>query len=448
MKKRAILALALTLCCLSACGEQETQSPEATSQTTVVDLPAVVEGNDYASAQGLRYEGECDAEKQNGVYEGKGSFTANEGWRYTGSFSGGVFGSGSVEGFPYTLSFGGIKISGSYSGEVQELQPEGEGTFTARSGGSFSGTFIAGEVLKGQAEGLPAGLYIGNSAAEGSYTGSVAGGKMDGQGVFTCEGGRTLRYEGGFKKGEPSGSGTLSDSGFICLNGSEKNRGCFEGATVDGQPSGQGSFTGRNRENIDYSYTGSWAEGLFDGEGRLIYESELYYDRIGHFSAGKFAPEGIELLECLGTAGPRFTLTEKTRSYILKFPEFLKRETLLKKTDEFEYKGEYNAYLTYVNYMSDPERFEGAFMYVFNDKILERRTITAFGEDYPVGYYVATNTLYNDPIVCYFLGSFSTFESANVFNCYAIPLGKTTYTNANGDAVDAIALLVGAITTY
>ena len=445
MKRKSIFALALALWALTACGK--TKSAPASPETVVEELP-VVEGGDYASARGLRYEGDCTAPKSNGAYEGEGSFASTEGWRYTGSFSGGVFGSGTVEALPYTLRFGGVNIPGTYSGAVKELLPEGQGSFTAADGGSYTGGFSGGIADAGQAEGLGASLFIGNSAAKGRYTGSVAGGAMDGQGVFTCEKGRVLRYEGGFQKGEPAGNGTLSDSGFLCLNGNDKDRGVFEGTTLNGLPEGQGSFRGRNSDNIDYSYTGSWAAGLFDGEGRLLYESELYYDRVGHFTAGKFTPTGMELLECLGTAGPRFTLSEKTRAYIEKHPEYLLRETLLKKTDEFDYKGEYNAYLTFPNYMSDPAKFEGAFMYVFNDKILYRRTITAFGDDYPVGMYVGANALYADPVICYFLGSCNSFDSANVFNCYAIPLGKTSYTNANGDAVDAIALLVAAINTF
>ena len=447
MKKTFVPALLLALCCLAACGEKKTAQPEAPA-TVVEELPPVVEGGDFASARGLRYEGDCTAPKSNGVYEGDGSFTSAEGWRYEGHFSAGVFGSGTVENLPYTLSFADVSIPGHYSGEVQELLPQGQGSFTARDGGSYAGSFAAGQTDEGQAEALSAGLYIGNSAAKGFYTGSVAGGVMDGQGVFRCESGRVLRYEGGFQKGEPGGSGMLSDNGFLCLNGDEKDRGRFEGSTLNGLPEGQGAFRGRNSENIDYSYTGSWAGGLFDGEGKLVYQSELYYDRIGHFTAGKFSPTGMELLDCLGTAGFRFTMSDKTRTYIEKFPELLKRETLLKKCEEFEYRGEYNLYLNFPNFMSEPERFEGAFMYVFNDKILYRHTVTAFGEDCPVGIYVGANALYAEPVVCFFLGSCSSFDSANVFNCYGIPLGKTGYTNANGDSIDAIALLVASITTY
>ena len=447
MKKISVLILILSLCVFSGCKEEPAQT-SAPEQTPVVEELPMAEGNDYVSANGLRYEGECSAKKSNGAYDGSGSFRANEGWSFTGNFSEGRIDTGSVENLPYTLSFCGVNIRGSYSGEVRELVPSGKGSFTARDGGSYSGSFSDGRAADGQAEGLSASLFIGNNAAKGSYTGSVAGGAMDGQGVFACDKGRVLRYEGGFAKGEPSGNGTLSDSGFICLNGSDKDRGSFEGTTLNGLPEGQGSFTGRNSENIDYSYTGSWAHGLFDGEGRLIYASELYYDRVGHFTAGKFTPTGMELLECLGTVGPGFTLSEKTRDYIEKHPEYLLRETLLKKTDEFDYKGEYNAYLTFANYMNDPAKFEGAFMYVFNDKILYRQTITAFGDDCPVGVYVGANALYADPVICYFLGSCGTFDSAKVFNCYAIPLGKTSYTNADGDEVPAMALLVAAITTY
>ena len=449
MKKISVLVLALSLCLLSGCGETfssaQTSAPE---QTPVVEELPAEEGHDLVFANGLRYEGECSAKKSSGLFEGSGSFRSNEGWSFTGSFSEGRIDVGTVDELPYTLSFGGVKIHGSYSGEVKELVPSGKGSFTARDGGGYSGSFSDGRTADGRAEALQAGLYIGNCAAEGSYTGSVAGGTMDGQGVFVCESGRIIRYEGGFSKGEPSGRGTLRDSGFICLNGDSRDRGVFEGATLDGLPQGQGSFKGRSSDNIDYSYTGSWGGGLFEGEGRLIYDSELFYDRVGHFTAGRYTPTPLEMLESLGSVGQGFTLSETTRAYLEKFPEFLKKDTLLKTCEAFDYKGEVNQLLTFRNYMSDPERFEGKFMYVFNDHILYRNTVTVFGADCPVGVYVVSNTLYEEPFVCYFFGTLSSFDSAKVINCFGIPLGETSYTNADGDEVPAIALLVGAATTY
>ncbi len=446
MKKSVLSVLCLCLC-LTACASAG-KSPAPADETAPEQTVAPVAADGTLSANGLRYEGQCTAPKSNGCAEGEGSFTSVDGWSYTGSFSAGVFCDGTVTDMPYTLSFSGASIPGTYNGAVRELLPEGEGSFTAGDGSSFSGSFTGGKALKGQAASLPADLYFSGGTVTGVYSGGVADGKLSGSGSFAAHGGRELAYEGGFADGEPAGAGTLRDTLFLCRNGENSDRGVYEGSTVNGLAEGQGSFTGRNSENIDYSYTGSWAEGLFDGEGSLIYQSELYYDRVGHFTAGRFTPTGLELLECLGTAGPRFTLSEETRAYIEKFPELLTRETLLKKTDDCDYKGEYSNYLTFPNYMSAPENFTHNFMYVFNDKILYRNTITAFGDDYTVGVYYGANALYQDPVVCYFLASSSSFESANVFNLYGIPLGKVSYTNADGDEVSAIALLVGAITTY
>lgn len=449
MKKKAILALSLSFCCLTGCGAKKSENAALSSvaEPEIIEIASTVEGNDYVTAQGLRYEGDCTAPKQNGVFQGSGSFASTEGWNYVGNFAAGVFAGGRVENYPIRLNFAGLELSGVYSGEVQELLPQGQGSFTEKDGGRYTGSFSSGRPADGQAEGIGACLYFGGSVT-GRYTGGVAGGELSGQGIFVSEGGRMLRYEGSFDKSEPSGNGTLSDSGFLCLNEGSPDRGSYEGSTVDGKPSGQGHFRGRNSENIDYSYSGTWSGGLFEGEGTLCYESELYYNRTGHFTAGVFTPTGMELLECLGTAEPRFTLSEKTREYIAKFPELLSHETALKKTEDCDYRGEYNPLLTFNNFMAEPEKFEGRFMYVFNDKILYRRTITSFGENNPVGLYVGANALYAEPVVCFFLGSFGSFESANVFNCYAIPLGKTSYTNADGDTIDAIALLVGAVTTY
>ncbi len=444
MKKIGTVTLALALCLLCGCGKQQNTPAQATpAQSEAVS----VRGSGTVSAQGITYKGECDAPRQDGVYQGSGSFQSVEGWRYTGSFEAGVLGAGSVEDFPCTVQVGPALLSGTYTGEVQELWPQGQGSFSA-GGGTYTGSFHSGAAFEGSAEALAVKLHFGAGAVEGYYTGPVMEGELAGEGVFSCEGSRQFRYEGGFAANGPAGAGKLSDSGYICDNGGSKNRGLYEGATVNGLPEGEGTFQGRNEENIDYTYAGHWAAGLFEGEGSLLYESDLYYDRVGHFTAGKFTPTGMELLEALGTAGARFTMTDKTRAYVGRFPELLEGQTQIKKAEECDYRGEYNPMLSFANYMAQPDDFAEDFMYVFNSKIIHRQSISVLGEDDPVSCFVGVNPLYQEPIVYYIFGSFGGFASAKVLNCYGIPLGKTVYTNANGDEIQAMALLVGGISTY
>lgn len=447
MKRNIIPSLLLALCLLCACGETKGEvSPSA---------PAAPKGADGVYAEGLLYRGKCTAGVENGEYQGSGTFSSNEGWQYTGSFKDGEFDTGTVEGLPCTITWSNsyssslpARLSGTYSGEVSQLKPSGQGSFTDEQGGSFQGSFLSGFISEGQAENLRISLPFGSEKLEGTYTGAFRNGACDGEGSFTALFGRELSYEGGFQNGLPFGNGMLRDTGYLCQNGNEKNRGLYEGSTLHGLPHGEGSFTGRNSENIDYSYTGEWEEGLFHGAGSLVYESQLYYKRIGHFTKGAFTPQGLEILDALSSAGASFTMSDNTRAYVEKFPELLKADTQLKRAEECDYRGEYSPLLNFKNYYAQPENFDSAFMYVFNSKIIYRRMITVLGEETPISCFVGANPLYQEPVVCYIVGSFSGFGNANVFNCYGIPLGKTTYTNANGDAVEAIALLVGGITTY
>jgi len=415
--KKLILPL-LSLLLLSGCGE--------TDDTLELSTP-----------DGSSVPGSYVGEEVEGLPEGQGVFTSENGWTYEGSFSSGSFGTGHVSNFPAPA------WNGTYTGAVEALVPQGEGLLSFE-GGSFSGTFDKGTPLAGKAESFPCGVTFGDGEVRGLYTGTLSAGIPEGEGLFTAEGRRNLRYEGGFSAGLPTEEGTLSDDGFM-LSG---QRGRYEGSVLDGLPHGEGSFHGRSEENIDFSYTGEWKNGLFDGEGELLYDSELYYERIGHFSAGEFAPEGRELLTALGSRETLFELSDSTWDYICEYPELLDAGREVPHYMEADYRFLWNQMLNYSLYIEEPDDHQEDWLLFYNYVILRSYEVESFGKDNRCTVILAANTLFREPAVFYIFGDCGDLTSMNYVTAYGIPMGMTHYTNANGEAVEAVAVLLGSAGGY
>lgn len=391
------------------------------------------------SLNGVAYTGSCTAPKEDGLYHGEGSFTAEEGWVYTGSFEQGSFGKGSVTEMPVTVEFGGVRTEGSYTGAVSSLTPDGTGRFDFE-GGSFSGRFLDGVPDSGEGENLPVSLPLCGEQLTGVYSGTLSDGSFSGSGHFESDdAGRHAIFDGSF-----TGEGELYFDG-INIGG---DRGVYSGQTENGLPSGQGSFTGRNSDNIDYTYNGEWKNGLYDGQGSLIYDCELYYDRVGTFTAGRFTPTALEELTALGTAGVRFTLSDKMKSFLSQYPEIFDFNEKLSSYAECEYRFLWNLYQTYPVYKAEPDKYEGTWMCFFNERILYQWTEDSFGEDYRVTCVLATTTLYTEPVLAFVFGNVDNLATAGSYNAYGIPLGMSTYTNVDGDAVPVMVMMVGAMTTF
>lgn len=415
--KKFILSL-LCLLLLSGCGKSDDNRLEMTTPDGSI-------------------RGSYVGEEAEGLPAGQGVFTSENGWVYEGSFDAGAFGTGRVTDYPAPA------FAGSYTGDVTALVPQGEGTLRLE-GGCFSGRFEGGLPQSGEAENLPCRVTIGNEALDGLYTGSLTAALPEGEGSFTVTSGRELLYSGGFAAGCAVGEGTLRDSGFM-LNG---QRGLYEGSVLDGIPSGEGSFHGRSDENIDFSYSGQWEDGLYHGEGELLYDSALYYERRGHFTEGEFTPEPFELLAALGSREPLFSLSAAQEAYISEYAELLDASRAVPHYMEGEYRFLRDNAFNYFNYVEDPAAHTESWLLFYNYIILQKREVDAFGADNRCTVYLATNTLYKEPAVLILFGDSPTLANARYLSAYGIPLGMTHYTNANGEAVEAVVVLLGSAGGY
>lgn len=411
MKKCILFLLCLLLC---GCGQKDAETVEIDGVTGI-------------------YEG-SEAE---GLPEGEGTFTAGDGWTYEGSFSAGSFAAGRVSSYPMP------DWEGSYTGEVTALVPEGQGELRWE-GGSFTGSFEAGLPHTGEAENLPCSVYFGEACTEGLYTGPVSAALPQGEGSFSAEGGRNISYTGGFEEGRAAGEGSLTDDGFLL----EGQRGRYEGSVLDGIPQGEGSFSGRSTENIDFCYTGQWEAGLFHGEGELIYDSELYYERRGRFSQGAFDPEPFELLAALGSREPYFSLNDAQKAYISEYPELLDTGRSVPHYMEADYRFLRENNFNYANYVEDPSLHDECWMLFYNYIILQSRTVDIFGPDNSCTVILACNTVYKEPAVFYLFGDCGNLAELRYVTAYGIPMGMTHYTSATGEKIEAVAALLGSAGGY
>ncbi len=431
--KTQLLAAALPLLlCLGLCG-----CGGAADDTLTLETAA---GSVTGTYSGARTEG---------APSGEGVFTAAAGWTYSGGFADGTFAAGSAEGMPAVVSAGGSSFAGSYTGAVSALLPDGEGVLTGADGASFSGTFAQGAAADGTAENMPCVAVINGEKLTGAYSGPVAGGLPEGTGTFAVSGnGRSLTYEGGWTAGAPAGAGKLTDDGFTVYTAGETDRGSFEGDTADGVPDGSGSFAARNSEDVDYRYDGDWRGGVWEGSGELIYDSELYYQRRGTFTGGAFTPDTAELLAAYGSVEPKFTLTDKQLAYIAQYPELCDATRDIPDYRSSDYRFLYDLALTFEAYQKEPEKYPESWMMFYNYTILRLWEDDSLGENYKVTRILATNTVYEKAIECYLFGTSATLSKLTYLTLYGIPLGMSSYTSSDGEAVPAIVVLVGSLGGY
>jgi hypothetical protein len=264
-------------------------------------LTAPTRDGTYVWKSGDSYVGTWDGNS----ITGEGIYTFYNGSTLDGSFSEGVFVSGSVENveeidstttFTGDISKGHFSGTGTvtysngdcYTGAFADSLRNGEGTYTWSNGDQYEGhwiddkmdsagvyTFYNGNKLEGD--------FADNSFVSGTYTTETNSGTF----VFTISDGEinhlklTLPagdvYDGDFSDGSITGTGT-----FTFSNGDK-----YTGAFADGMRSGSGTYTWADGS----SYQGMWASDLMSGEGTYYYPSSSDgYAVKGNFSYG--TPDG------------------------------------------------------------------------------------------------------------------------------------------------------------
>lgn len=113
-------------------------------------------------------------------------------------------------------------------------------------------------------------ITINSQSISASFTGTLKSGKPDGTGSMSVntENG-TWTFDGNFKEGVIDGIGNLQDYPITALFSGNNYDGKYTGAALNGLPDGSGKFI-YNSEDISVTYEGSWKEGKPSDDGHLI----------------------------------------------------------------------------------------------------------------------------------------------------------------------------------
>ena len=260
-----------------------------------------------------------------------------------------------VENEPYTVQMNGADVSCIYTGIMLDAVPQGEGLYVISDDGSswtyegildennmlssgvvtdmpititsnlgsvdmlYSGGLQNGEMVDSvEVSDLPLRLEYDTKTYDGVYTGTMFNGAPEGYGTFEySKSNLFFEYTGGWAEGYLSGEGTLY-SNDVTVHFSEVDRdGTYNGDVLDGVFCGEGSFEATTGDGIDYSYEGEWQNGLWDGEGKQVYDTDNYYNRIGQFKDGEFTPTVFEAFVSLGTCKTdTYIITDKAKSFL------------------------------------------------------------------------------------------------------------------------------------
>lgn len=259
---------------------------------------------------------------------GEGEFVASiddGGWCYKGNFENNeIIGSGSLQDYTYKLEIPNNFFDVTYNGESLNGLPNGKGTIQGEIDGKsfeYDGEFLQGSLSgNGNVGNYPYILSYEDYEISGLYTGEMLNGEFSGQGSFTdIDNDIEFNYNGGWANGKVSGSGYLTCDNYIVHFNDVDRTGTFDGETNNGIAEGEGTFEAINDDNQKYVYTGEWSNGLFNGYGELKYvnPTEDIIDQIGTFTDGNFTPSPAEfMIYFSGSKNVNFNVSEDTESFI------------------------------------------------------------------------------------------------------------------------------------
>lgn len=256
----------------------------------------------------------------------------------------------------YTVQFSGTSYPCSFTGTMLNRKPQGSGKYTVADNGStivfegevgddgtftsgtvtglpvvintFSGAFTAiynGAIVDGvltdkiQVFEMPFSLTFDGTEYSGNYTGDLQQSLPNGEGTFKFdENDRYFTYTGSWENGQLKGNGEINSNDVVAHLAEVDRKGTYNGSVVNGVFCGKASFSATNDDGINYTYEGNWKNGLWDGQGKLIYNNaDDYVNSIGTFVAGYFKPTVLEFLTSFGTSkNSPYTINNNGRAFI------------------------------------------------------------------------------------------------------------------------------------
>ena len=324
---------------------------------------------------------------------------------------------GNVEEMPYTFKSDGNKYDTYYTGEVKNLEPVGAITITD----------------------YPFTLQYEGEDLEGSYDGEILNAIPDGQGSFSYEDkGDYFEYDGAWKAGSMVGEGTIESNFFIAHLPDADQKGEFKGSVIAGVPNGKGDFSAKNSENVDFQYSGEWKDGLYDGQGKLVYDSDEYFVRQGEFKKSEFTPSLVDFYISMGSRRDgNFSISDKEVDYIKSHESMFNGsqpivdDALVDKTFKYEL------------FSKDEAKYEGHIVSVSGLRVIQVYEQERFG--YPRVVIIAEDSKYRNYYIN-LIGTAPDVVEGSRIQVTTLPVDFFTYQSAGGSKIWAIACVGISVT--
>lgn len=389
---------------------------------------------------------------------GKGTYVLLSGdteWVYEGECANRNFvGDGVADGMPLYLKIDGVRYKGKYNGMLSEGILCGTGTFFADEVGfKCVGNFENGELCAEKpysVENATVEIEFQGRKYVGQYSGEMTRGKPSGEGNFGSDFEENyFEYKGSWNDDGALLDGYLKTSSFDVDFTDVVRNGVFEGEIKNSTANGNGTFSSTNGEGIDYTYSGEWKNGKFEGIGEIKYDAENYYQRKGHFSDGQFTPDFKDLITTLGTAEPMFTATKQQLEYADKYSNFADDMEFKSRTEYYKFFNEFvDKEMTYKQYIRNPESYAdtGKMMYLDNYKVVqvvEKNDLLGFDE--PISWMIIQDS--RGEHVCWVLlrGDADRILEGIRLNVWGYPISASHYMSTSGVTINCIYLVGSAI---
>ena len=217
-----------------------------------------------------------------------------------------------------------------------------------------------------------------------------------------------------------------------------QREGTYTGEIVDGKPDGNGKFESKNSSGVAWSYEGSFKNGLFDGEGKNIWEDGSFAE-IGHFEQGTFKPTKAQLFDSLQYTGiAKYSMDKTASDYIDANSDYFPCTTDDSKKAAQSATDNTIAYKQIIKTIS---AYSGKMIYsgpLYVTQIIEKH---AFG--HTVTYIIAADSDSNIYYYCYD-GSLPGIYEQSRIDAYGLVLDLSSFKNVSGGTTNVV-VVAGSI---
>ncbi len=384
----------------------------------------------------------------NGKPEGDGKLIIQDGsFSYDGSWNQGALSNGKII-CDYSIDYEGKEIKGQYTGQISNGGINGEGEFNAADAGfNYTGNW---------GDGLPHGegelnysqylLEYDGIMYTGNYIGSTVNAKPDGTGDFeSAEKGKEFKYNGNWKDGKVSGSGHIISDPFTVHFKELDREGAFDGAVLDGIPTGEGIFTAINGDGAKYTYTGEWKNGRWNGKGVQEFEKNddgYNYTYSGTFVDGNFVPDELDFIQSVGTNSGegqvQYVISDKAYEFIETHMDFFPVE------DREELKDLVDSSISFEKIAKKPADYGNNMMSISKASVIQIEEIDNWWGEPRTVMLIETNS-YNNIYYVLYNGVLPDVYSNSSVECIALPVAYSQYDNTGGGITKCVVLYASYI---